>query len=146
MKRRPERSLRQVKSTYVARARGFSRWWVSEFFDVLDKLLDQSELARMLPGSSLRMKQAFLQCRRELDEFVHRKVNARWVPCLMEKRNSDNGGVLCEWVRRLHPTNAVIQTRKGKRRNKTVHRLEPLLKALKLRKNCSWFGWLILIP
>jgi hypothetical protein len=44
MKRYPKRGLRQPESTYIARAKGFSKSRVSEFFDVLEKLVDQNEL------------------------------------------------------------------------------------------------------
>jgi hypothetical protein len=44
MKRHLERSLRQPESTSIARARGFSKSGISDFFDVLEKLVDQNEL------------------------------------------------------------------------------------------------------
>jgi hypothetical protein len=39
----------------------------------------------MPPEPSLPMKQTFLQYGRELEKLTHRKVNARWVPFLLEK-------------------------------------------------------------
>jgi hypothetical protein len=44
MKRHPEPSLRQPESTSIAQARGFSKSRGSEFFEVLEKLVDQNEL------------------------------------------------------------------------------------------------------
>jgi hypothetical protein len=44
MKRHAELSLRQPESTSLARARGFSKSRVLEFFGVLAKLVDQNEL------------------------------------------------------------------------------------------------------
>jgi hypothetical protein len=44
MKRHSERSLRHPESTSIAWARGFNESRVSEFFNVLEKLVDQNEL------------------------------------------------------------------------------------------------------
>jgi hypothetical protein len=59
--------VKSPRSTPSARGTGFSTWSVSEFLDVLEKLVHQ---IKMPPESSMPMKQAFIQCRRQLEMFM----------------------------------------------------------------------------